>query len=293
MARKPTQPAMYELLRPTPQRALPHGTSGQHGTYGAATPTAGGIHVGSQPGALGGGSGGSSGSGTAPQLHSTSTDLHGGAPVGPGRFLKIPVGYAYVAIAVALAAVVIVYIYGFSSGESAASKRFEQRRIEELNAQSNLPAYDPMNAGKRPPSLQNDAGGPAGSNPGGSAPANPAANQAAGNQAAGPAGQDLGPAPGGDPRQVGLNYFVLAHVAARNGEPMVDFCRKNGLDAHLVPDDNGELRLVIVCPGFQGGERQSASVKALETKIRSVGLKWKSAARGNRDFGDLYPKKHK
>jgi hypothetical protein len=290
MARKPTQPAMYELLRPTPQRALPHGTSGQHGTYGAATPTAGGIHVGSHGGAMGGGP---SGSAAAPQLQPTAGELHGGAPVGPGRFLKIPVGYAYVAIAVALAAVVVVYIYGFSSGESAASKRFEQRRIEELNAQSNLPAYDPMNAGKRPPSLQNDGGGPSGSNSGTSTPANQPAQQPTNQQSGGTGGQDLGPAPGGDPRQVGLNYFVLAHVAARNGEPMVDFCRKNGLDAHLVPDDNGELRLVVVCPGFQGGERQSASVKALETKIRSVGLKWKSAARGNRDFGDLYPKKHK
>lgn len=264
MARKPTQPALYELIRPSSQqRALPRPV-------------------------------------VAPQPKSVAMDpaiVAPPAPIGPGRFVKIPVGYAYVAVALVLAVVVVAYIYGFSSGESAAAKRFEQLRIEELNAQTNLPDYDPMTAGKTPKSLRQEGaagrGGEQALGPAGDG--TPAGAQGADgtNGGATGAGEGLGPAPGGDPRQPGLNYFVLAHVAARNGEPMVDFCRKNGLDAHLVPDDNGELRLVIVCPGFAGGERQSAAVKSLESKIRSVGLKWKSAARGNRDFGDLYPKKHK
>lgn len=285
MARKPTQPAMYELLRPTPQQrpaSVPTVSAGSSSTGGPSMVAGGG----------GGGSGGGGGHG---HLEPAGAGAPGPAvPVGPGRFVKIPVGYAYVAIAAALAALVCVYIYGFSAGENSSAKRFEQRRIEELNAQSNLPTYDPLTAGKRPSSLQNEGAGNA---PGGDRGRNPPGSGGEASRPAvngdGGAGQDLGPAPGGDPRQPGLNYFVLAHAAALKGAPMVEFCRKNGLDAHLVPDDNGELRLVIVCPGFSGGERQSAAVKALEAKIRSVGLKWKSSARGNGDFGDLYPKKHK
>ncbi len=290
MARKPTQPAMYELLRPTPQQR-PASMS----TASAVSSSTGGASV-----IIGGGSGMGGGGGHVQPEPAGGGTPGPAVPVGPGRFLKIPVGYAYVAIAAALAALVCVYIYGFSAGENSSAKRFEQRRIEELNAQANLPTYDPLTAGKRPQSLQNDS---AGSPSGGERPRTPAGGSPEAGRSTpagdrGPPGdgggaQDLGPAPGGDPRQPGLNYFVLAHAAALKGAPMVEFCRKNGLDAHLVPDDNGELRLVIVCPGFSGGERQSAAVKALEAKIRSVGLKWKSSARGNGDFGDLYPKKHK
>jgi len=49
---------------------------------------------------------------------------------------------------------------------------------------------------------------------------------------------------------------------------------------------------VIVTPGFAAGDRRSEPVLRLEAKIRSVGLQWKSAARGNRDFSDFYPRKH-
>jgi hypothetical protein len=72
---------------------------------------------------------------------------------------------------------------------------------------------------------------------------------------------------------------------------MVAFCRERGLDAHSVPDDTGGLRFVIVTPGFAAGERRSEPVLRLEARIRSVGLQWKSAARGNRDFSDFYPRK--
>jgi hypothetical protein len=209
------------------------------------------------------------------------------SPAGPGRFVKVPVGYAYLAVAVGLAALVVVYIYGYSAGESAASKRFEERRIEELTSQGNLPAYDPMTAGKTPTSLRTPAGESGGQTLG---PQGGGRNE---GSAAGSGAQDLGPAPGGDPRLAGLNYFVIAHTDGVRGPSLVQFCRSNGLDAHLVPDDNGRPRLVIVSPGFAAGERQSAEVKALEAKIRSVGIRWKSAARGNSDFGDLYPKKHK
>lgn len=88
----------------------------------------------------------------------------------------------------------------------------------------------------------------------------------------------------------GHRYFVLAHPSSQRASEMVDFCRLNGLDAHLVPDDNALLRKIIVLPGYRDAtEKSSPEIKQLEAKIRSVGELWKSKARGNKDFGDAYP----
>jgi hypothetical protein len=295
MPRKPTQPALYELIRHKPRSAPP--------TYGAGAGTGAGAASG---GVSGGGPGvsaaparalpvasfgvGSQASGVgSPPIGSPPSISASSAPstssAGPGRFVRVPVGYAYVGIGVALAALVFAYIYGFSSGEKAAAARFEERRIEELDAQGNLPAVDPLKAGQTPESLRQD--GRMGENRG-------SGDDAGGDFGGDEGGTDLGPAPGNDPRQPGLNYFIVAsNLSTLNGEPMVRFCRKNGLDAHLVPDDNGKLRILIVCPGFAGGERRDPSVTALQEKIKAVGRKWKSAGNGRRDFGDLYPKLHK
>lgn len=94
----------------------------------------------------------------------------------------------------------------------------------------------------------------------------------------------------GDPRIKGYRYFVLAHPSSQRAKEMVDFCRKNGLDAHLVPDDTALVRKVIVLPGYKDPqEKSSPEIKSLEANIKRVGEKWKSAAKGNQDFGGYYP----
>jgi hypothetical protein len=94
----------------------------------------------------------------------------------------------------------------------------------------------------------------------------------------------------GDPRIKGYRYFVLAHPSSQRAREMVDFCRKNGLDAHLVPDDNAMLRKIIVLPGYKDpSEKSSPEIKSLEANIRRVGEKWKAAAKGNQDFAGHYP----
>jgi hypothetical protein len=270
MARKPTQPALYELLRPKGHvRALPPAPS------------------------------------HAPPPSQPPADLGGfvaGGPAGPGRNVKIPVGYVYMAIAVVLFVVVLAYVYGFASGERSAKDKLDQRRIEELAQQAALPKVDPLKAGETPPSIRSegreehreparDGGGarpqrgtPAGDRRGETAPpATPPAHPE----------QDLGPAPGTDPRVPGLNYFVLAHTSTVGGQRIVEFCRRHGLDAHLVPDNNGSLRVVIVTPGFASGDRKSPEIAALESRIRAVGIKFRDAGSNNRDFGDAYPMKFK
>lgn len=94
----------------------------------------------------------------------------------------------------------------------------------------------------------------------------------------------------GDPRTKGYKYFVLAHPSSERASAMVEFCRANGLDAYLVPDDNAMLRKIVVLPGYRdSSEKNSEVIKTLERNIRAVGDKWKSAQRGNKDFSDAYP----
>ncbi|MFO0829628.1 MAG: hypothetical protein U0572_15925 [Phycisphaerales bacterium] len=253
MARKGTQPALYELIRP-------RGEARTY-SYSGAAPSPRTEHV------------------PAPSLSVGAPST----PSAPPRVVRMPVGYIYGAVAFLLFAIVASYMYGVSVGDRLARDRREQARLDEMNAASRMPEVDPLAAGKVPPSLAGAQGTkpPANRDPGPAESPRTPAN-----------GSDLGPAPGTDPRQPGLNYFVIAHTATRNGQAMVDFCRQNGLDAHLVPDDNGELRLVIVAPGFSSGQRRDRAVTDLEANIRSVGLRWKNAARGNRDFGDAYPSKY-
>jgi hypothetical protein len=93
-----------------------------------------------------------------------------------------------------------------------------------------------------------------------------------------------------DPRVKGLRYFVIAHPASQRAAEMVEFCRENGLEAFLVPDDNAMLRKIIVLPGYRdASEKSSPEIKALEAKIRSVGDKWKRSSKGNKDFSDAFP----
>lgn len=103
--------------------------------------------------------------------------------------------------------------------------------------------------------------------------------------------QPLGPMPRGiDPRQSGLNYFVVASVLEANADKIVQFCRDRGLDAWVVPDHNGRLREITILPGVPKSELEGARAKALKARILKVGLQWKAAGRGNADFSGCYAK---
>ena len=81
--------------------------------------------------------------------------------------------------------------------------------------------------------------------------------------------QPLGPMPKGiDPRQSGLNYFVVASVLEANADKIVQFCRDRGLDAWVVPDHNGRLREITILPGVPKSELEGVRAKALKARIQ-------------------------
>lgn len=93
-----------------------------------------------------------------------------------------------------------------------------------------------------------------------------------------------------DPRVKGMYYFVVGHPSSDRRVEMLTFCRAEGLDAYLVPDDNALLRKIIVLPGYRDlSEKSSSEIRALEAKVKQVGKKWKGNKPGNKDFDDAYP----
>lgn len=241
MARRPTQPPLYELIR-------------DKATLSARPPV------------------------PAPEIAPPPGDL--GLRV--VRTVRVPVGYLWVTVAVVFAGLVLAYIVGYTRGSaSVRGERAEDLAARIADASGGLD--DPLT--RSGDSTGNSAGGSDGRSGAGSP-------QDGGRGGAGLAGSggltDSGP----DPRRDGWYYFVLAHPPPDKAQPMVDFLRANGLDAHAVSVNNARLRKVIVLPGYADkADRQSKSIKELEARIRAVGLRWKNQVRGNRDFGDAYPER--
>jgi hypothetical protein len=83
---------------------------------------------------------------------------------------------------------------------------------------------------------------------------------------------------------------VIAAPPEGRADDIVRFCRERGLDAYAVVGDTARLREVVVLPGFPKSELSGPAATQLKKRIRAVGVLHKAAARGNPDFGDMYPK---
>ncbi len=197
-----------------------------------------------------------------------------------------------VGLVAVLAAIVVAYLVGVSRGERSGRAALAAERAEELRLL--------------------EEGRPAGGASAGALATGPGAGQSAlpvvdvaapasENGIASAESRATNPPEGGlstengmgrDPRVAGLNYFVIASGVLEERVPeILSFCRSKGLDAWVVPDQNGRLREITVLPGFEGGRRSDPDIKDLEAKIRRVGVLWKAAGRNNQDFAGAYPKR--
>lgn len=192
------------------------------------------------------------------------------------RAMRVPLGFVLMLCAAVVALAMGTYYLGFRAGMASANEvhtdaqQGATRTIDPLIAQGGQ-SVDPRGGAPRVVNAPEITPQPQRTIPSnGNAP--------------------LGPPPTGDPRQVGLNYLVIADVLAPDrASELVGFCRGQGLDAITIPSHNARSQ-VIVLPGYGWEDREGALVKALEAKIRAVGAKWKALGRGNGDFRDFYPK---
>jgi len=209
----------------------------------------------------------------APTLYEMRRAARESGPSVPGRgSVRLPTGVLAMGIAGAVALVTVAYVVGYGIGKRAGERESLQGPVP--------PLVDPLAQA----SLDVQPGTSVASLP-----------MVGGHTASDTAtlGAQLTPYTGEDPRLPGLNYFILATTDPSGATEMVDFCRANGLDAHIGGGHNGRLRQVVVVPGFPSDGRGSPEIKALEAKIKQVGAQWKALRRGNSDFRDYYPKLQK
>lgn len=187
------------------------------------------------------------------------------------RSLRIPLGFLWLLGVGVLVVGVIAYAFGYSRGKSAGfNDGVAQRFGQDTAAATTRAVQDPLLKSTTAPAVDTAA---------------PPARAQGSTQ-----GTQTASAANGDPRQKGVNYFVIARPADQIAGEMLAFCRAEGLDAHLVSDHNaGRSRKIIVLPGLASAEaRKSPDAQKLEARIKTVGQRWKAKAKGNKDFSDAY-----
>jgi len=196
---------------------------------------------------------------------------------GPGRAIRVPVGYVWLSAAGGVLLVVVAFSTGYMRGQKDATTTLERQWLQ-TNQQS-LPVPPPEIA----PGVL-----------GAIIPLAPPPVETRGVTAAagGEAGHSSAEAPiQSDPRVKGVNYFVLIHTRLENAIRLARFCRDLGVDAYVVPAKNVSLYyMVIVLPGYARGERSAEPVRSLEQRIAEVVRKWKLQVNARDDLA-YYPQR--
>ena len=88
------------------------------------------------------------------------------------------------------------------------------------------------------------------------------------------------PRHGGQLREKGLNYFVLAHYPVADADRLVVFLRERGVEAAAFKAHNKRLFQVIALRGFRRDNLYGPARQSLEQELRRLGRAWKKQGLG-------------
>ncbi len=253
MAKKASQPALYEMIRAREQSGLPLTVRSSRSS-----------RVGDDD------------------------SLDGGRPtwLTPGRVIRIPVGYMLLAAAVLIVTLAFAYGLGHRRGQAEARNELVEY-VKNTAPEVNDPLVSLNRAGEPIPlqggdrssvlsvtgTLASDKGGGGGAarhvQPRGWGPVQPAK----------------------DPREPGKNYFILMTTLEPGAVKLAEFCRQHGLETYALKS-KGRLWQVVAFPGFEASNRNSREVQATEELIRRIGDKWKETERNATDLRGYYPARY-
>lgn len=189
------------------------------------------------------------------------------------RLWRIPPGYLWVGGSAVAGVIVLAFSFGFLVRDR--SQAAEQDRQWLALHGPSLPVPDPE--GSPQGGLAPLARGPVQAQP-----------QPQGLETVLPPG--FGPIVS-EPRNPGLNYFVLAYTPRENAIKLARFFRDQGVEAYAVKDKNASPYRVIAAPGYARGERGSEAVRALEARIAEAARKWKLEINSKDDLA-YYPERY-
>ena len=213
--------------------------------------------------------------------------------ISPGRVLRVPIGYVFMGVFVVLVALFTTYTIGYKQRDNLA------QRDKELAAQNETrQIVDPMIQRSLPPAAVTH---PPTATPPVAAPpthantksiTDPTENPAAGSSSSA-ARLTVVEKPADDPRQVGLNYAVVATLPLREATAAGQYLASKGFGVALVPLSDKKLWQVTPTRGFEGDKYQAAEGKAFEKSIKDLGKAFKRDMKGASDFSDLFWRKLK
>ncbi len=176
----------------------------------------------------------------------------------PGRPMRLTIGHLLIAVAVILLLMAIVWMVAYRQGELRARADLESAIFQPVDV-------DPMTmssvAGASVPTI--------------SLHEEPSESRIPGENFI------------GDPRERGLYYFVLAETRPDGALRLAEYCRGEGLEAWVIPRDNGGLARVIVLPGLETASRSHPAARELDDRIGRIGRQWKSVG-GHSSLEDRY-----
>lgn len=207
----------------------------------------------------------------APIAPPAAIDEGDGGYFGQSRAIRVPLGYVFIAGAVTVACMALVYSIGFQSGQKQRDRLDAQRLQASAPAEETAPIRDPLLAqttGGQPSRVESSPPPRERSRPT-SAPS------------------------GGDPRIPDLNYFIVLYDSPEQSERAAAFLRRNGVDAAVVPANNGRFRYVVSLTGFAASEVGSASYQSHREELRRLGRIWKRDHNGSQDFNEVWAQKYR
>ena len=98
-----------------------------------------------------------------------------------------------------------------------------------------------------------------------------------------------------DPRELGMNYFVLAHYPRAEAERLVRFLGAQGVAAAAYRPENKQFFQVVALKGFSRSEVSGPGPTAFRQRLHRLGRMWVAKHKGAEDFSQsgIYLAKYK
>ncbi|MFW6059219.1 MAG: hypothetical protein ACODAQ_03505 [Phycisphaeraceae bacterium] len=204
--------------------------------------------------------------------------------VGVPIILRVPRGVAILAVVGLIGLLVLAYWVGHTRGEAAATATMTEQTRPSDEADHRAPPGPPPQRSPQSGSRQASA-----------ATGGTAASDTAGEDAS-PGGADVRRSArrGGDPREPGLNYFIVATYTADHAQRCAEFLAEQGVETHLVSGDNDRFSIWVVERGFTRQELYDSQVyRQWESRLKDLGRAWAAHNGNSRDtFASMYPAKY-
>lgn len=217
----------------------------------------------------------------------------------PGRALRLPIGYVFIAIAALIAIVFATFSIGVDTGSSQTKAELGEIATRNSGGPINEPLADPAVTpnGEQIKSTTPRANqrvqvdDPTSSN----TPQPQPQTQRSPRVVRDGAGAEviLVDQASDDPRQVDMNYFVLATQPQAEAERIAAYYAKNGVStARMIPNNRGMCQ-VITLRGFVGKDLSTPEARDYESNLLRIGREYRRSQPGaTTDMSDMFKQKY-